>query len=226
MTRPLAISALLCLATAALWPAAVSAAGNSGPVTVVTIGDSLITGHGLPTSSRFPTLLEQRLKDAGYDATVIDTGFQYTSQSVVDWLEHPVTMKGQVDMSSPSTVAIVEIGSNDCPAGLALNETRTNLDQILRKLSAAKIPVLVVGAGAFESCGADYAVAFELVLSDLAKSYGALLYPEFGTGVLDHPELLQDDQNHPNEAGEVVVVNNMLSVVEQLIARLTAKPVE
>lgn len=221
---PLATSGFLYITMAAFWPAAVCAAGNSNPVTVITIGDSLLTGHGLPTSSRFPALLERRLKDLGYDATIVDPGFLYTSKAALDWLEHPFTTEGTVDLSAPNTVAIVEIGSNDCPDSLPLDETRANLDQILRRLSAAKIPVLVVGAGAFEFCGADYVVALQQVFSDVATTYGELLYPDFTTGVLGHPELLQKDQNHPNEAGEVVVLNNMLPMVMQLISRLqTAK---
>lgn len=223
MMWPLTASAFWCLAMAAFWPAAVSAAGGLSPITVITMGDSLLTGHGLPTESRFPALLEQRLRQAGHDATVVNPGFQYTSKVGVDWLEHPVTANGPVDLSSPNTFAILERGSNDCPEGLALEETRANLDKILRKFSAADIPVLLVGTAAFDFCGAGYVVAFEQVFSDLAGLHGALLYPDFSAGVFGHPDLLQDDQNHPNEAGEMVVLNNMLPLVEQLIARVKVR---
>jgi len=213
-------SAFWCLVLAAFWPTAVSAADGLSPITVVIMGDSLLTGHGLPTKSRFPALLELRLRQAGYDVTVVNPGFQYTSKVGVDWLEHPVTADGSVDLSSPNTFAIVELGSNDCPDGLALEQTRANLDKILRNLSAADVPVLLVGAAAFDFCGAGYVVAFEQVFSDLAGLHGALLYPDFSAGVFGHPDLLQDDKNHPNEVGEIVVLNNMLPLVEQLIARV------
>jgi acyl-CoA thioesterase-1 len=160
-------------------------------------------------------VLEQRLNEAGYHAAVIDTGFHYTSRAGLDGLE-----QGRVDLSAPDTVAIVELGSNDCPDGLALGETRANLGQILAKLTEAKIPVLLVGTAAFAFCGADYVAAFEQMFVDLSEKYGTLFYPEFRAGALGHPELLQDDGDHPNEAGEVVVVNRMLPLVEELIARV------
>jgi len=40
------------------------------------------------------------------------------------------------------------------------------------------------------------------------------------TGVMGHPELLQGDQVHPNAAGVLIIVQNMLQSVEALIARV------
>lgn len=216
-------SALLLLAMAGLWSSASRASDSSVPaITVITIGDSLLTGYGVSAASSFPALLEQRIRDAGYDASVVDAGLQYTSRSGAFFIDHPYSRKeGRViDLFLPNTVAIVELGSNDCKAGLAIAETRENLAHILSRLSAIQVPVLLVGTAAFESCGADYAIAFQQTFSQLAVQHGVPLYPEFMTGVLGRPELLQEDQEHPNEAGELVVVDKLLPVVVQLFESL------
>ena len=221
MARPLTILRLL-LVVAAFGPSAALAAGDPPQVTVVDIGDSLIIGYGVSVGSQFPTLLEQKLKDAGYAATVKAQGYLETSKTGVLWLSWT---SGKEALAGPNTVAILELGSNDClqlPKRMPLAVTQANLDQILAQLTAKQIPVLVVGTAAYAGCGADYAAQFAQIFVDLAAKYGALLYPEFKTGVLDHTDLLQSDLDHPNAVGEAVVVTNMLPVVEQLIARVRA----
>lgn len=218
MARVSAILALLWFAT----PGSALAADELGPITVIGIGDSLLSGYGVTSLSGFPALLERRLIESGYDANVFDAGLQYSSKSGAYFIAHPYSRKEgrEADLSAPNSVAIVELGSNDCVDGLTLEETRANLDRILSTFSAAQIPMLIVGTEAFESCGADYGIAFRALFPQLAAKFDALLYPDFKAGLYGRPELLQADLDHPNEAGEAVVVENMLPVVEQLIARL------
>ena len=58
------------------------------------------------------------------------------------------------------------------------------------------------------------------MFSDLATKHGDLLYADFKEDVTGHPELLQADNDHPNAAGEAIVVRNMLPVVEALLAQV------
>jgi acyl-CoA thioesterase-1 len=57
----------------------------------------------------------------------------------------------------------------------------------------------------------------------LAKQYGLILYPDFKDGVSGHAELIQSDEDHPNTAGEAVIVEKILPSVEALIADVTQK---
>jgi acyl-CoA thioesterase-1 len=92
---------------------------------------------------------------------------------------------------------------------------------MLVRLKARHIPVLLAGMLAPRNLGPDYGAAFDAIYPDLAKKYGALLYPFFLDGVATEPKLNQRDGLHPTAAGVDVIVAKMLPVVERLAA--TAK---
>jgi len=195
----------------------VARAESEAPVTIITIGDSLITSYGIyPSSDMFRSVLERALTESGHPAKVIDTGFHRTSESGLNWIQSPDGVK--VLENSANTAAILELGSNDCSSYIKLEQTRANLDQILEAFFKRRIPVLLVGTTANATCGAEYVAAYPQVFADLSVKYQLLLYPDFMTGIVGHPELLQYD-GHPNAAGELLVVQNMMPSVEALIAR-------
>ena len=87
--------------------------------------------------------------------------------------------------------------------------------------------MLIVGTEPYTICAslnrADYPVAYRQIFPDLAKQYGVILYPDFKDGVSGHPELLQADNDHPNAAGDAIIVDRILPSVEALIAQVTQK---
>jgi acyl-CoA thioesterase-1 len=89
-------------------------------------------------------------------------------------------------------------------------ETRANLDSMLAKLTAAKVPVLLTGMRAAPNLGSDYGGAFERIYADLAAKYAVPLYPFFLEGVAADPNLNQPDGLHPNEAGVAEIVRRIL----------------
>ena len=57
--------------------------------------------------------------------------------------------------------------------------------------------------------GSDYGAKFNSIFPDLAKQYGALLYPFFLTGVVGDETLNQRDGLHPTAKGvDVIVAKN------------------
>lgn len=198
----------------------VSGAAAEAPVKIIGIGDSYIAaGYG-----KFPTTLQEALKSRGHLVEVIDTGYKVTSASGLEWLLEPA---GQKLLAAPAGHAVIlELGSNDCTR-FDLDRTRSNLDQILSQLMEKHIPVLLVGTQPYAHCagirGAGYPIAYRQIFPDLAKQYGVILYPNFKDGVSGHPELLLSDNDHPNAAGEAIIVNRMLPSVEALIAQATQK---
>jgi acyl-CoA thioesterase-1 len=149
-------------------------------------------------------------------------GFKKTSRSGLIFLEGA---NGQKLLAAPTNhVVILELGGNDCNS-LKVDQTRTNLDLIMAKLTEKLIPVLIVGTEPSSYCagklGADYDVAYRQIFPDLAKKHGAIVYPNFKEGVSGHPELLQLDNDHPNREGEAIIVEKMLPFVEALIAKVT-----
>ena len=114
---------------------------------------------------------------------------------------------------------ILELGGNDMLRGIAPAETEKNLRDILARLKAAHVPVLLTGMHAQRNLGADYVKQFDPIYPRLAKQYGVLFYPFFLDGVALNPKLNQADGMHPNPAGVKIIVARMLPYVKKLVGR-------
>jgi acyl-CoA thioesterase-1 len=185
------------------------------PVKIVALGDSLTAGLGLPADATFPVRLQRALAGKGIAADVVNAGV--SGDTTADGL-------ARLDWSVPDDAdgVILELGANDALRGLEPARARANLDEMLRRLAARHIPVLLAGMRAPPNMGADYVKAFDSIYPDLAAAYGAVFYPFFLDGVAAEPGLNQGDGLHPTAAGVDVIVARMLPKVEELIARAHA----
>jgi acyl-CoA thioesterase-1 len=201
----LALVALAAL-TAAVRPA------NSAPLKILALGTSLTQGYGLPPGTEFTTVLQEKLKAAGVDATIVNAGVSGDTSadglSRLDW-----------SLADNPKAAIVELGSNDALRGLAPAQTEKNLAAILSRLKAAHVAVLLCGMRAPRNLGPEYAVQFDAIYPRLAKQYGVPLYPFILDGVALNPKLNQADGIHPNPAGVQIIVGRILPDVLQLARR-------
>jgi acyl-CoA thioesterase-1 len=118
---------------------------------------------------------------------------------------------------------ILELGANDMLRGIDPAVTKTALEQIIRRLEARRIPVLLAGMKASRNMGADYGKTFDAIYPALASTHAVVFYPFFLAGVAADPKLNQGDGMHPNAAGVNVIVAHIMSQVEELIARVHAK---
>lgn len=195
-----------------------NAEAESAPPTIVTLGDSYINSYGVNITDSFAAKLKSELNVAGHPATIVEVGYIATSERGLTWLTE--SDDGLDLLANPANHAvIVELGQNDC-ARIDLDHTRANLDRILSSLAQKLVPVLLVGTAAYGRCGVDYAEPFSKMFHELAAKHGDLLYADFKEGVTGHPELLQSDRDHPNAAGDAIIVGNMLPMVEALLAKV------
>lgn len=191
-------------------------AAAAKPVKILALGTSLTQGYNLPPGTDFTSVLQVRLRAKGDDVSVINAGVSGdTSAGGLARLEWSL---GDAD------AAIVELGSNDALRGLDVAQTRSNLDAILAKLKARKIPVLLTGMKSPRNLGPEYVAAFDAVYPELAKKHSVLFYPFFLEGVAANLKLNQSDGIHPNEEGTQIIVRGMLPYVEKLLAQVNAKP--
>ena len=130
----------------------------------------------------------------------------------------------RLDWSVPegTDAVIVELGANNALRGMDPSGAKAALDEIVAKLKARKIEVLIAGMEAPSSLGDSYVTAFRAMYSELAGKHGALLYPFFLDGVATDPQLNQPDGLHPTGKGVDVIVGRILPKVEELIARVAA----
>jgi len=200
------ISRLL-VAAGILTSAALSA--GAAPIKILALGTSLTQGYGLPPGTEFTTVLQEKLKSAGVDASVINAGVSGDTSagglSRLDW-----------SLADGPKAAIIELGSNDALRGLAPAQTERNLAAILSKLKAAHVAVLLCGMRAPRNLGPEYAAQFDAIYPKLAEQYGALFYPFILDGVALNPKLNQADGIHPNPAGVQIVVKRILPLVLKL----------
>jgi acyl-CoA thioesterase-1 len=189
-------------------------------VRILAFGDSLTQGYGVPPGMDFPTKLEQALKQKGLKVTVINAGVSGDTSAGglarLDW--------SLGDAKNAPDAAIVELGANDGLRGLAPAEMEKNLDGILGKLKARKIPVLLAGMKSPRNLGASYAAEYDAVFPRLAKKYDVIFYPFFLEGVALDRALVQPDGLHPNPKGVDVIVKNIAPLTTKLVQQAQAAP--
>jgi acyl-CoA thioesterase-1 len=99
----------------------------------------------------------------------------------------------------------------------------TALDDIIKRLTARHVAVLLCGMLSPPNYGADYAAQFNAIYPDLAKKYGVPLYPFFLDGVAADSKLNQADGMHPTAAGVAVIVKKILPTVESFVRGIGAQ---
>jgi acyl-CoA thioesterase I len=208
-------AAALAAVTLAAVVASSAARASDRPLRIVAFGDSLTAGYGLPADAAFPARLERALAAKGIAAEIANAGVSGDTTS---------GGLARLDWSIPdgTEAVILELGANDALRGVDPKLTRGALEAMLDRLKARHIPVLLAGMLAPRNLGPDYAAAFDAIYPDLARKYGANLYPFFLEGVAADPKLNQRDGLHPTAAGVDVIVAKILPDVERLAAAAKA----
>jgi acyl-CoA thioesterase-1 len=115
---------------------------------------------------------------------------------------------------------IVELGANDALRGTDPAVTRAALSDIVKRLKARKIAVMLCGMLAPPNYGRDYAAQFNSIYPDLAKTFDVPLYPFFLDGVATDRRLNQADGIHPTAEGVDIIVKNILPTVQAFLGTI------
>lgn len=174
--------------------------------TIVALGDSLTEGYGVSQREAYPAQLERRLKQEGRHWRVINAGVSGETSSGtlarMDWI-----LKLKPD------IVILATGANDGLRGLDPKKLRDNLDQILSKLTAHGVTVVLAGMKMVPNLGRDYVEAFAAAYQETATAHDPIFMPFFLEGVAGAPKLNQVDGIHPTPEGYEVLVNHLLPYV-------------
>ena len=183
---------------------------------IVTLGDSLTAGLGLPQSEAFPAQLQSVLNARGRDVTVIDAGVSGDTATAAAQ-RHEWALPENADADN------VELGGNDALQGVPPEGTKAAIEKIIVSVQARGLPILLAGQEAPRNMGKEYVEAFSAIFRDLAERYDVIFYPFFLEGAALNAELMQPDGMHPNAKGVARIVENILPKVEELLARVAAK---
>lgn len=197
----------------AFFVALLAAPVNAQPIKIVAFGDSLIAGFGLKTNDAFPAQLEIALKKRGYDVEIANAGVSGDTSagglSRLDW-----------SIQDGTQAVILVLGANDMLRGMEPELARKNIGEVIARLKARRIEVLLGGMRAAPNLGADYAARFNPIYEELAKEHDILIYPFFLDGVAGERDLNMSDGIHPTPKGVSLVVERILPSVESLIERV------
>ena len=215
MVAHMLVLSLLLLAPAAA-VAQTTAARETRPVKMVVLGDSLSAGLGLSAPAAFPARLQKALQSKGIAVDMVNAGVSGDTSS---------GGRDRLDWSVPegTQAVIVELGANDALRGVDPKVTRSALTDILTRLKARGIAVLLCGMYAPPNYGADYSASFNAIYPDIAKQFGVPLYPFFLEGVATEAKLNQADGIHPTAEGVDTIVRNILPAVEAFLGAITGQ---
>jgi acyl-CoA thioesterase-1 len=206
---PLAIPRRALLAGAGALAVGLSSAAWAAPdkpKIVTVLGDSITAGFGLPAADALPAQLQAALTRLGVKAQVRPSGV--SGDTSADGLA-----RADFSVKSDTDLCLVFLGGNDLLQGVDPKITRANLQAILGRLKARRIPALLAGLKAPPAIGAGYARDFDAVFPQAARAAGVRLYPNLLAGVMFDAALNQGDGMHPNAQGVKIIVARLAPAV-------------
>ena len=177
---------------------------------IVAFGDSLTAGHGVAAEQAYPAQLQRRLDEQSLRYRVVNAGVSGDTTAGglrrVDWV-----LKSRPDF------VILELGANDGLRGLKLEETKANLERIIRRCQEASVTVILAGMKLPPNYGREYTNGFEAMYPALAKQHRLTLIPFFLDGVAGSASLNQADGIHPTSEGYRIIADKVFEIFKPLL---------
>jgi acyl-CoA thioesterase I len=179
---------------------------HADPIRIVAYGDSNTAGFGVTEANKYPSVLERALIARGHDVEVLNSGVSGDTTT-------GALRRFDAAFPADTDIAIVFLGRNDVRFGLTMETTRRNLNEIVARLRARKVEVILAG---FHS--RDF--------SDIAAAHGAFYYPDFFDGVAENGvkkpgyTLIWDIVGHLNTRGYQEVVSRLSPFVETQVLKV------
>ena len=181
---------------------------------VILFGDSLMAGYGLPKEDHLSLVLENKLKQDGFNIQVINGSVSGSTSS-------GGLNRAEWSLSDPEIdLIILGMGANDMLRGIQPSETTKNLEQIIEIAKKKEIEIILAGMISPTTHGIKYKKDFDSIYPKLSKKYNLLLIPFLLEGVALNPSLNQQDGIHPNKQGTIKISEN---IKKSIIAFLDKK---
>ncbi len=171
-------------------------AAAAGLKTVLVFGDSLSAGYGLAVNQGWVALTAQRMRTTHPGWRVVNASI--SGETTAGGASR---IGAEMARSRPSVV-IVELGGNDGLRGLAVAQTRANLERIIRTAKGGNARVLLIGMRLPPNFGPQYTRAFEQTFVDLSRQYRTAFLPFLLEPIAASRNNFQDDNLHPTAAAQ------------------------
>lgn len=179
--------------------------------TVLVFGDSLSSGYGLPLDKAWVSLLQARLATGLKPWRVVNASLSgETTAGGLPRLE-PLLHREKPD------IVILELGGNDGLRGLPPEQTRSNLDSMIRLGKRHGARVLLVGMQLPPNYGRAYTEKFRGLFPELAGKHKVALAPFLLEGIGENREFFQPDGIHPTVAAQPILLDNVWPHLKPLL---------
>lgn len=172
---------------------------------VIALGDSLTFGYGATPETAYPTILASK---TGWN--VINEGVSGdTSEGVLKRLDSVLDQ-------SPSLI-LLGIGGNDVLQRVAPATTKSNINQIIDKIKAKNIPLVLIAEPYFSTSALLGVASDNPIYAEIAEEKDI---PLFGKGDGGWSDILSDkslksDQIHANSAGYAKFADNLYQFLNE-----------
>jgi acyl-CoA thioesterase-1 len=184
------------------------AALDKRPV-IVTFGDSLTAGVA---GRSYPENLQDLLDQHGYRYRIDNQGV--SGDTTTDGL-------ARIDnvIAAHPVLVLLEFGGNDGLRGIPVESTRKNLEDMIERLQAAKIPIILLGITLPPNYGPDYVKPFTAIFPELAKKYRLKIMPFLLVHVFQAAGMMQPDGIHPSGEGNKIVARDVFDLIQPMLTR-------
>ena len=190
---------------------ATSAGSTASEPTVLVFGDSLSAGYGIDVDQSWTYLLQTRLKDQGYEHSVVNASISGETTE-----GGAARISSALDNFEPQLV-ILELGGNDGLRAFPPPRIKRNLQKIIESAQENGAAIVMLGIRIPGNYGRRYTDAFEDVYRQLAGELGVPWIEFFMEGIALNDELMQDDGIHPNAEAQPLLLDNAWPIIEQAL---------
>ncbi|MEE8543625.1 MAG: arylesterase [Gammaproteobacteria bacterium] len=179
--------------------------------TIVIVGDSLSSGHGMRLEQSWVSKLEDRLETEGYGYEVVNASVSGDTTS-----GGLARLPRILELHQPAFV-IIELGGNDGMRGQPVSNLRANLAAMIELTQAHGATAVLTGIQIPPNYGPSYTEALANTYPELASEFDIPLVGFLMEDVALNAELMQSDGVHPNARGNDVMLENVWAVLMGLL---------
>jgi len=166
---------------------------------ILLIGDSLSAGYGLDQDQAWVHLLQNKYDAKNQDIIIVNTAIsgQTTDNALLKidaWLK----------AHQPSHV-LIELGGNDGIRGFPVKLLQKHLTELIIKSQEQGAKVALMEIQIPPNLGARYTSMFTESYNKVAQATGAYLMPYFMMEIAVDPNLILNDNLHPNAKAQPII---------------------
>ena len=166
-----------------------------------------MAGYGLPKEQHLSVVLQKNLEIEGHNIEIVNGSVSGSTSAgglnIAEW----TLSQSDIDLM------ILCLGANDMLRGINPDETKNNLEEIIKIAKNKNIKIIIAGMIAPMSYGSTYKESFDKIFSDLSIKYNLQLIPFLLEGVAQKPKFNLSDGMHPNDQGTIIIGNTLKKAI-------------